>query len=283
MAPTPGTGCTLPQHNLVVMLYGQIQSGRSDVSADKAEALESILSEISALEALRGQDYEQVDRPTTSKVIDALKVLLNAIESTVDWNAKYPGLPPGVKKVMTTRYGARCHMCREYTTIDRDLYVTLATGERKAIHLRCATTDKESAKREKEERAAEEAAAREAVKEQLKPLAGLHRVGNMIYRIEPNGEVFKRVRSRYYREYRPDVSMFSSWTLITPDKALTYALEFNQCIHCGDTIGDGTTRKSLAAGYGPVCAKRFGWPYPKDEKEAERILLNRIKRDEQES
>jgi hypothetical protein len=62
-------------------------------------------------------------------------------------------------------------------------------------------------------------------------------------------------------------------TLMSDEQARLWGWEYMQCINCFADLED---RRSLAAGYGPVCSKNNGWHYP-TMAEAEAILAKRGK------
>jgi hypothetical protein len=54
--------------------------------------------------------------------------------------------------------------------------------------------------------------------------------------------------------------------LLTQDEAAVYGRTYGWCVNCGLVIEDD---RSLAAGYGPVCAENNGWWYPTYEEAAQ--------------
>lgn len=48
---------------------------------------------------------------------------------------------------------------------------------------------------------------------------------------------------------------------LTHEEAAAYGKLTGTCIACGLTLTDDGKNKSLEVGYGPICAKRYGWPW----------------------
>lgn len=268
--------CTAPQHSYVLSLLEQIEVSKPYVHQEVRDSVDAVLAEFKALPWLRGQEYERVDRATTSKTIDGLKVISDNLKQLAAQNLRasadallkqeYPGIP-NVTSVMVTRFsGNPCFKCGIATDRNSgDLYVTFRNGSRKPCCLACATGKEIE----------DPTTANEARKE----LKGLHKVDHKLYRVNEDGSINYR-DGRAWKKTTRDPGL-SKWTLITEERAQTYGLETGKCINCGEPIGAGQSRKSLAMGYGPYCAKQYGWYFPKSEEEAERILANRIKKEQQ--
>jgi hypothetical protein len=48
---------------------------------------------------------------------------------------------------------------------------------------------------------------------------------------------------------------------LTHEEAAAFGKITGTCIACGLTLSDDGKNKSLEVGYGPICAKRYGWPW----------------------
>lgn len=115
----------------------------------------------------------------------------------------------------------------------------------------------------------------EAEKEARKALHGLHLFGGHIYRVDEDGTLTIRKGARWYTPSPRMMPIINAATLLTQEKAQQYGLETGRCCNCGKSIGQGDSRRSVAVGYGPECASRWGWYYPTEE-EAERMLTSRV-------
>lgn len=172
---------------------------------------------------------------------------------------EYPGLPKGFSRIIPTKFGGNCVNCKGEMQIGTDLAVEYAKWQKWC--LKCAKTDPNAA-----------AAALDALRESRKALAGLHLWDQQVYRINDSGAVEVRRGRRWFLR-NTDIP-FSESTKVTAEIASVYAAEHGYCINCGVNIGDGADRRSIAVGYGPVCADRYGWYFPTHD-EAEAILAKR--------
>jgi hypothetical protein len=70
-----------------------------------------------------------------------------------------------------------------------------------------------------------------------------------------------RIRWTYspWTVYHQVATQLSTDTLVTADYARTFGLAHGICVACS---ADLTDERSVALGYGPVCARRYGWPVP---------------------
>lgn len=260
-----GSGeCTINQRNFVLSLVQQIETAQAHVSPDLIATAETVIGNLSVLpRLLHDSEWQNVTKGEVSSVIDALKALQNAF-SLVAKAAQYPFLPPH-DRVMTTRFDGQCAKCGMGTVAGTDLAVQIA-GRWKAWCVRCATTDPTQAE-------AAEAAAKAALAARLGALAGLHLFGRKVYRIGADGTVEVRRGRRWY-EVDGETAPFGEATRVTAEVASAYADEVGQCINCGLAIGEGDDRRSIAVGYGPVCADRWGWHFPTHD-EADAIIERR--------
>jgi hypothetical protein len=64
------------------------------------------------------------------------------------------------------------------------------------------------------------------------------------------------------------VSALAATDRLTADQAREFGMLYGTCCNCGITLTD---ERSVAAGYGPVCARNNGWAYPTTA-EAAKIL-----------
>lgn len=99
--------------------------------------------------------------------------------------------------------------------------------------------------------------------EQVDPPVGIHMADGRYYRVQPN-----KAKTRVYafeltvtdgkfsKEYvgRSPFALLSGATLLTLAEAAEFGHSYGVCIACGLTL---TNPKSVAAGIGPVCAKKF--------------------------
>lgn len=252
--------CTLNQRNFVLSLVQQIEAAQAHATPDLLAVAEQTIAGLTVLPALlHDTEWQTVSKAQVSSVIDSLKGLSSLFASAAK-ASQYPFLPPH-QRVMVTRFDGQCAKCHRGTIAGTDLAVQV-NGKWKAWCLSCATTDP-----------AEADAAAAAAKAALGALAGLHLFGQKVYRISDDGTVEVRRGRRWY-EVTGDAAPFSDATKVTAEIASAYADEFGQCCNCGESIGEGESRRSIAVGYGPVCAKRWGWYYPTDA-EAEDILTRR--------
>lgn len=260
-----GSGeCTINQRNFVMSLIQQIEAAQQHVSADLMATAETVVGGLTVLpRLLSDSEWQAVSKAEVSSVIDALKALQGAF-ALVAKAAQYPFLPPH-ERVMTTRFDGQCRKCGMGTVAGTDLAVQIH-GKWQAWCVKCATTDPTHAE-------AAEAAAKAALASRLAGLAGLHLYDRKIYRLSDDGTVEVRRGRRWY-EIDGDVAPFSEATRVTAEVASAYADEFGQCCNCGEAIGEGKDRRSIAVGYGPVCARRWGWYFPTND-EAEDIISRR--------
>lgn len=199
-----------------------------------------------------------------SALIDATK-LLSADPAVRDaiaavQAAQYPGLPKGVGKPILAKIGGKtCTVCGTGIVVGQD-YAVLHRAAWVNYCVACATTDADEA----QAKADAEAQARLAEALQY---PGLHLAEGKVWRVNADG-VHVRRWGPHFRPVR-SFPVLNAETLLTGDRATAYAAEHKRCIACSEAIGHGTERRSLAVGYGPVCAKNYGWYYPtKDEAEA---------------
>lgn len=111
----------------------------------------------------------------------------------------------------------------------------------------------------------------QAEKDARKHLHGLHLFDGHVYRVDEDGTLLERRGRRWYTPRRNAMPIINEMTRITQEKAQKFGLETGLCCNCGRNIGEGESRRSIAVGYGPDCASRWGWYYPTEE-EAERML-----------
>lgn len=263
--------CTPAQRSFVLSLISQIEAGQAHATPEMLSAAEQIIGSLTVLPALlHDTAWQTVSKETVSAVIDSLKVLA-ATFASVSQKQDYPGLPP-YSRLMSTRFNGKCSRCGERTIAGTDLAIQ-RNGQWSSYCLSCATTDpaQQAASMQAKKDAA--AAAKAALAARLAPLAGLHLWDRKVYRIDSDGIVEARRGRRWY-EVAGDVAPFSEATIVSAEVASAYADEHGHCINCGEAIGEGESRRSIAVGYGPVCAKRWGWFYPTDAV-AESIITQR--------
>lgn len=206
--------------------------------------------------------YRTVTKEQVRPVFDAMNTLKTVFAPAIAAikASKYPYLPPH-DFLMVSKINGTCCRCHRATVAGTDIAIKVQ-GKFQGWCLTCATTDP-----------AEADAAEAAAKAALAALAGLHLFDRKVYRISDDGTVEVRRGRRWY-EVKGDAAPFSDATRVTAEIASAYADEFGQCCNCGESIGEGESRRSIAVGYGPVCAKRWGWYYPTDA-EAEDIIARR--------
>lgn len=106
---------------------------------------------------------------------------------------------------------------------------------------------------------------------------GLHMVDGKVVKVyvTQNGRKAGKVLTGHSFTYERGATVgLSEATLMTAEQARAYGRQTGTCCNCGEQIGHGDTEstlRSLAQGYGPVCAQRNGWPTVTTD-EAVRIL-----------
>jgi len=260
--------CTIAQRDFVRSLVAQIEAAQDHASPDLLAVAAAQIGTLTPLPMLLHEtEWSSVPKSEVSVVIDSLKGLQRlfaaaaAPAQAAAAAAQYPSLPKH-QRVITTKFSAKCVSCGTRTVAGTDLAVEVAHRDWQAWCLSCATTDPSAAQ-----------AAADALQQRLAGLAGLHLFDRKVYRISDTGIVEVR-RGRRWFKVKPDAAPFSESTRVTAEVASAYADEVGQCINCGLTIGDGDDRRSIAVGYGPVCASRYGWYFPTTD-EAEAIISRR--------
>jgi hypothetical protein len=268
----PGSGCTEKQHELITRLIAEVEAAESSASPETLAAAGNLIDGLEDLPSLLGDQWAHVDRRATSKVIDTLFAVTNLIKADPavaaakaaqarQEAAKYPGLPHGTNRHMVTRFDGKCSTCGGQTTAGTDIAASVA-GRWLALCLACASADPAAQEAEQQQRLATA---------MLHP--GLHLADGKVWKVDDKG-VHARRYGAQFRRILKGFPVLNGDTVLTGDRATAYAAEHGRCIACNENIGHGTERRSLAVGYGPVCAKNYGWPYPTKD-EAEQILARR--------
>lgn len=95
---------------------------------------------------------------------------------------------------------------------------------------------------------------------------GLHLLAGKVVKVyltQNNRLAGKVLQGHSFTYQRGATAGLSAATLMTAEQARAFGRETGTCCNCGEEIGHGdtsSTLQSLAQGYGPVCARRNGWP-----------------------
>ena len=74
-----------------------------------------------------------------------------------------------------------------------------------------------------------------------------------------NGRLAGKVKTfRSFRYQQGAVNLAATGHPLTAQEAAQYGLTHGNCVACAHDLTDD---RSLTVGYGPVCAKRYGWPW----------------------
>lgn len=269
--------CTLPQEKLIRSVVAFLTDHIDKAPQSLQQAVETLVDGIpvegwlSSFEAdptsIPKADARIIlDRLVPTKELlandDTVKAAIAAAEA-----AKYPGIPSGYIRVFPARFDKECSVCGAHVSEGVDP-VAEFPGRRFVNYCQaCASSDPAEAQAKAD--AEYQARLDEALRH-----PGLHLADNKVWRVDADG-----VHARRFGPYFRPVQSFPALnadTLLTGDRATAYAAQHGCCIACNESIGHGTERRSLAVGYGPVCAKRYGWRYPsKDEAEAILARLGR--------
>lgn len=259
--------CTERQHAWITSMLGQIEAAAESLPADKVAG---IMALVGSLDVRLFGDWHLVPVSEASRAIDVLKGITASLPDP-EAN-KYPGLPPHQRRIVA-KFGKACRGCDGPIEAGVDLAIQTASGW-SAWCMSCATTTPEQRAAAVAAAAAERLAAASAAQQARAALHGLHRFGSDIYRVNEDGSVDRR-RGRQFRPVPESrMPLLNERTLLDAEGASQYGIETGRCCNCGDLIGHGDSRRSIAVGYGPVCAKRWGWFFPTDE-EAEAIIARR--------
>lgn len=80
----------------------------------------------------------------------------------------------------------------------------------------------------------------------------------LVYRTR-NGRLAGKTKQGHSFKYQMGaVSLAATGHKVTAEEAATFGLTHGHCIACAHDLTDD---RSLTVGYGPVCAKRYGWPW----------------------
>lgn len=245
-------GCTEKQHALIVRIVDEANAAEPTLTPETAAAVQALFDSITALPDLICTDvvldsngdpvrdidgvpvrvWATVDRRVTSVAIDTLFAAQRLIQASQPRRNAHPG---------------RCHLCGQGVEAQAGLLVG-QRGAWKVQHETCPA-----------------APATTPVVVDL-PL-GLHQHADgrviKVYVTQNGRKAGKVLVGSSFRYERGATIGLSADTVLTAEQARQYGRTTGHCCNCGDEIGHGDTVStliSLAQGYGPVCAKRNGWP-----------------------
>ena len=247
---------TEKQHNAIKRIMDDLDASEPHLPDDLRQTVITtidLLNKDDLLPDLVGPDYESVAMNMASW---AMSTLINLSNMTKPYRpSPYPGIK-GADFVFHAKLGGKhCVGCGAYIRTGVD-WTAKINGAYVNYCTTCASVDVTA-----------QDECRRVVAMQH---PGLHITEGSVWRVDDDG-VHKRLHGANFGLVTTHYPVLDHTTLLTAERARAYAAEHKQCVACGEDIGHKTTRRSLAAGYGPVCAKRYGWPYP-TEQQAEAIL-----------
>lgn len=248
---------TIKQHEAIKRIMDQLDQAEPHVPDDVADAIRAtvtLLNKDDLLPDLVSDEWESVDTKQASFVMEMLIGLSKTVKPFLP--SPYPGIPKDADFVFHAKLkGKHCVVCSAAITPGVDWTAKIHGGYDNYC-VACASVDTTHQDNDHLATAMQ--------------YPGLHLTENNVYRVDNDGVHIRNYGAQFRLITRHFPALDAS-TLMSPERARAYARKHGHCIACGEDIGHKTTRRSLAAGYGPVCAKRYGWPYP-SESEAEAIL-----------
>lgn len=224
---------------------------------------------------LHGQDYLKVDVAVASKLIGGLKVIEEGTRKTANEIRTIKGMNlVGIPSLFTpcgkNQQSAFCYSCGGPVLATAGIQVKTTSVEKPILTfcMPCA-----EGKNPLYGSGAEE----DAVREERKAIQGLHLTGTELFRIDEDGYIYRK-KGRFWDSTSIDPGL-NEMTLIDAAKATKFGIEMGRCVSCGEPIGHGVSVRSQAVGYGPWCARQYGWYYPKNEAEAQQIIMERAEED----
>lgn len=247
------------QRETIIKIKNQLDSlNPADMPEELVQALNTTIDLLNNNDLLPNlisdNKWQDVDSNQASFVISTM---INLSRMTKPYQpSPYPGIPKEAEYVFQAKYGNKnCVICHARITPQVD-WTAKINGQYENYCVACASVERVNY---------DDGRLTIAMTH-----PGLHIANNKVWRVDETG-VYVKVYGATYKRVTRNLPVIDGTTILTPERARAYAREHKQCVACSENIGHGTTRRSLAAGYGPVCAKRYNWPYP-TEQQAETIL-----------
>lgn len=192
----------------------------------------------SLTEAAANLNLDRLDIRDASTLIERLKALPKDAD---------PDIPEVVAK--STRYGkynrpGRCASCGHVVGQDEGYYFLAADG-RWGVHHKAGECSTEPVPT--------------ASQVTLEP--GLYEYNGqiiLVYKTRNDRLAGKVKQGRSFRYQQGAVALAGLGNPVTAAYAAAYGHQYDHCCACGRDLEDD---RSTQAGYGPVCAKKYGWPW----------------------